>query len=121
MLTKESSTRIRENQITTAQDAFSFCCDSISGIKFFFLPADELEDTRRSLQERYKVGHTIPGTRSFHVFIPVQAGVIAFKRTTEDAEMSGEHHFFKAASRLRMRKLQDYLLQYMMGTGVLAL
>ena len=37
MLTKESLTRIRENQITTAQDAFSFCCDSISGIKFFFL------------------------------------------------------------------------------------
>ena len=43
------------------------------------------------------------------MFIPVQAGVIAFKRTAEDAEMSGEHNFFKAASHLRMPKLQDYV------------
>lgn len=109
-LANESLTRVKDNQITTAQEAFKFCSESIQGINFFYLPTTELEETRENLQvTRYKMGHTIPGTRSFHIFLPIQPGVIAFKRTAEDEEISGEHHFFETESRVAALKLQDYV------------
>ena len=105
----ESLSRIKQNQITTAYEAYNFCQQSVKGIKFFFLSKDETEQTRKHLQERFKVGHTIPGTRSFHVFIPIHPGAIAFKRTAEDDEVSGEHHFFQMKSQLPIPKLQEFV------------
>lgn len=72
-----------------------------------------MEEARLKLQARYKIGHTIPGTRSFHVFLPVQSGVISFKRTAEGDEVSGKHHFFPTVPHLShlsfKPKLQDYV------------
>ena len=65
----------------------------MKGIQFFCISKNKLVNVRKSLQKRYEGGCTVPGTCSFHVFIPKQIGIIAFKRTAEDEDFSEELNF----------------------------
>ena len=78
-------------------------------IKFFFIEKEQLSSIRVQLQERYSSGCTIPGTRSYHSFIPRVLEIIKFKRTSEDDIASGVHNFFKTKSQFIVPKLHDYV------------
>ena len=39
--------------------------------------------TRRQLKERFEMGKTVPGTRSYHHYKPISENEITFKRTSE--------------------------------------
>ena len=55
---------------------------------------DDLTQVRTKLKTRYELGHTVPGTHSYHVFIPQNIRIISFKRIGQDKEISGQYSFF---------------------------
>lgn len=81
-------------------------------IKFFFIEKSTLQAVRTRLQERYADASTLPGTRSYHAFIPIDKGIISYKRTAEDESVSGTHSFWKQSSSPStslLPKEQDYV------------
>ena len=61
---------IMDSQILNPHDV-SVLQKNIQGIKFIFITKDELTKTRKSLENRFTKAITIPGTRSYHEFIPL--------------------------------------------------
>ena len=53
-----------------------------------------MNETRIFLKERLEKASTIPGTRSFHHFYPLDDLKIATKRCSEDKEIALIHSFF---------------------------
>ena len=62
-------------------------------VEFFCVPKDDLTKVCTKLKTRYARGHTVPGTRSYHVFILKNVGILSFKRICEDEEISGQQSF----------------------------
>ena len=58
--------------ISISLQMFNWCCENVSGIKFFHITTTEVQAHTKlfKLEERYKLSQLIPGTRSFHSFIP---------------------------------------------------
>ena len=108
-LATESLCRTTEKSIITAKKAFEYCKSSMPSIQFFFIEKDSLPAVRTTLQERYAGASTLPGTRSFHVFIPHDIGVLSYKRTAEDVSVSGTHNFLKRMASNLSPKAQDYI------------
>ena len=75
---------------------------------------------REGLEDRFALGSTVPGTRSFHYFEPIGPYEIAYKRTSEDDSFSGTHNFkgeiYKA---LTLKDVQEIDLwhAFMMTSG----
>ena len=63
---------------------FEYCKSAIEGIKFILIEKEEVEEARRSLTIRFENASTVPGTRSFHQFIPLERDKIAMKQCSED-------------------------------------
>ena len=49
-----------------------------------FLKNQEIGNIRVNMEERYKRAETVPGTRSFHQFIPISDSVIGAKYVSDD-------------------------------------
>ena len=77
-LTTESLSRTKTSAIITALQAYEFCKNTHAHVKFFFVPKDDLTKVCTKLKTRYARGHTVPGTRSYHVFIPKNVGTLSF-------------------------------------------
>ena len=76
-------------------------------VGFFFVPTDDLTKIRTKLKTRYARGHAVPGTRSYHVFVPKNIGILSFKRISEDEEISGQHSFLQAKQTSIVPNIQD--------------
>ena len=63
------------------------------GIKFIFITKDELTKTQESLEDRFAKAMTIPGTRSYHEFIPLNKNTIAMKYCSKDQEVATTFSF----------------------------
>lgn len=63
-------------QILTATDLFEFCDKNVMGIKFLFVSKDEIDSARPSLDDRFRKGQTIAGTRENYQFRPVNQSSI---------------------------------------------
>ena len=63
--------RAAGDQILTPTAMFNFCKDNIEGINFIYLSKDEVDATRSVFAKRFDNIKYIPGTRSFHRFIPI--------------------------------------------------
>lgn len=63
---------------------FEYYNSTIEGIKFILVEKEEVEEVKRSLTMRFKNASTVPGTRSFHQFIPLARDKIAMKQCSED-------------------------------------
>ncbi len=61
----------------------------MSAVSFYFIEKDGVEKTRELLKARFCHGSTVPGTRSFHMFVPQGNGVIPIKRFAEDESFAG--------------------------------
>ena len=68
--TKASLQRPFQDQILTPEQLYEFVSKEITGIHFAFATVNEYEDEAKRLMERLSNSRTIPGTRSFHSFIP---------------------------------------------------
>ena len=95
LVSRASLQRPINNQILTAESFFEFCQENISGISFDYLTTDSLVSTRVFLNERFLKGNTIPGTRSFHYFTPLDEAAIGCKFVSCDSEYSYTHRFFE--------------------------
>ena len=62
---------------------FEICVEEIKGIDFLFLKNQEIGNIRVNMEERYKRADTVPGTRSFHQFIPISDSIIDAKYVSD--------------------------------------
>ena len=53
-------------------------------IDFLFLKNQEIGNIRVNMEERYKRADLVPGTRSFHQFIPISDSIIGAKYVSDD-------------------------------------
>ena len=79
LVTRATLQRPISNQILAADKMFEFCVEEIKGIDFLFLKNQEIGNIRVNMEERYKRADTVPGTRSFHQFIPISDSIIGAK------------------------------------------
>jgi hypothetical protein len=61
--------------ILTPDDLYKWCQMHISGIQFFWVGQDEVEEHGKKLQKRFDSADKIPGTRENHSFIPHSNGL----------------------------------------------
>ena len=52
-------------------------------IDFLFLKNQEIGNIRVNMEERYKRADLVPGTRSFHQFIPISDSIIGAKYVSD--------------------------------------
>ena len=90
-----------QNQVTTPQECFIEAKKLMPDVQFYFIRKEGVDMTRELLAYRFQFGSTVPGTRSFHVFIPEEVGVVAFKRCAEDEFFAGRHNFNSAIADIR--------------------
>ena len=90
---RASLQRPTSNQILTAMDFFNFCDQEITAVTSLFISRDEINKSRSLMEERYKMAKTVPGTRSFHHFVPLSASKVATKRLSEDDKYDLEYEF----------------------------
>ena len=50
---------------------YEFSSEEISGITSFYVSSDDIQTNRPFLENRFSLGKTIPGTRSYHCFISI--------------------------------------------------
>ena len=84
LVTRASLQQPISNQIFTADKMFQFCVEEIKGIDLLFLKNQEIGNIRVNMEERYKRADTVPGTRSFHQFIPISDSIIGAKYVSDD-------------------------------------
>ena len=65
----------------------------VPGVEFIYITKDVLVETRKSLEERFSNAVTIPGSRSFHEFIPLTENTIAMKYCSKDEEVATTFSF----------------------------
>lgn len=64
---------------------FSFCSENLKGIKYFYVDSEEITKNETELQVRVKECLTIPGTRSFHRFLPVADDKVQCYKTSQSS------------------------------------
>ena len=72
---------------------FEFCKNNIEGIEFIYIDSKEVTETRKFLEKRLVNAFTVPGTRNFHQFFPIDKLNIAAKMCSEDEEIALTHNF----------------------------
>ena len=90
---KASLQRPVGNQILTANEMYQFCKDSITGIKFMQITSQQMADVRVYLNERFELAKTIPGTRGFHQYVPLENLTIGCRRVSDDADFDLKFEF----------------------------
>ena len=78
-------------------------------VELFYIPKDNLTQVCTKLKTRYELGHTVPETSSYHVFIPQNIRIISFKRIGQDKEISGQYRFFQSQPTSIIPNNQDYV------------
>ena len=84
---------INNTQILNPHDMFQYCKKNIQGIKFIFITQDEWTKTQESLEDIFTKAITIPGTRSYHEFIPLSENTTAMKYCSKDQEVATTFFF----------------------------
>ena len=83
---KASLQRSTENQIISVQAMYDFCVERIHSNKFILITEESMVAVRTFLSIRFALGHTVPGTRTYHHYRPVLKTTVAYKHTSEDTE-----------------------------------
>lgn len=93
LATKASLQRPFENQITTALDLYQWAISNNSNMHFIYCSSTEYENHNREFQDKMKKLKlkTVPGTRSYHSFIPIDNNIIE----TKEFSLSNEKRKFK--------------------------
>ena len=81
------------DQIATFEAVWMFCSTSFEEILFYMIRKDERSPIREKLNERYKLGNTVEGTRSLHHFHPLSTTKIQAKYLSVETNYSISHSF----------------------------
>ena len=76
---KASLQRPYKDQILTPSQLYQFVSKEITGIHFAYATLHEHEDEAEFLTERFLHSRTVPGTQSFHSFIPNSISTVKVK------------------------------------------
>lgn len=71
LATLASLQRDTGNHILSPQTMYKYCNENIEGINFIYISSEDLTLVRTTLKERLDTANTIPGTRSYHQFVPL--------------------------------------------------
>ena len=105
---KVSLQRLYSDQILTPKMMFQYCVSNSQDIEFIYIAQENLNSTRLFLETRFEqIKCPIPGTRSFHEFVPLDEFRIAVKRCSEDSLQTLVHDF-----KMKLHVTTDYVLQY---------
>ena len=88
---KRSVQRPMNNQILDYQAMPNVWEEEMSKIKFFGISKQTMNEVRKSLEEWFSRGNTVPGTWSSHHFIPLSSSKVAHKLLSEDESHAGTH------------------------------
>ena len=58
-----------------------------------FLPSQNIEAVQYKMEERYASAKTIPGTRSYHEFVPLNNGETGLKRISDQEHFDSVYSF----------------------------
>lgn len=72
--------------IQTPQSLFEWCNTHVENIKTFLVSHDDVLKNELFLEERFKLGKRIPGTQSFHSFIPIDGNRIQARQLSISEE-----------------------------------
>ncbi|GBM94862.1 hypothetical protein AVEN_141441-1, partial [Araneus ventricosus] len=82
---KQSLQQHLDRQITTTNELFEFCKVNIANITFQHISKEAVDSTSLTLESRLKDTQTLPGTRLFHNFQPIDdLGMIEARRISRD-------------------------------------
>ena len=90
---RASLQRTTSNQIVSPEDFFNFCNYEIKMLTSNYITKDEIDSTREKMKERFEMARTVPGTISYHHFVPFNQFKIATKRLSEDTQYALEFEF----------------------------
>ena len=93
LVARASLQRPLSDQIITFKSFCDYVIENITTIKFFFIMSNDMDASRGKQNARYKRGKTIPGTRSYHYFIPTEDRYLLYKRASMDQNFTGEYSF----------------------------
>ena len=85
---RESLQRVGQNQIFTAEQVHTYRQGIISGIVTLLVKKEEMCKVRSRLEHLYNLTSTVPGTPSFHHFVPLTSSIIAAERVSSDEMFS---------------------------------
>ena len=78
------------SQILSVKTIFEFCQDSIHRINFSYTSSDEIDVIWSKLTSRLSMARKIPGTHSYHQFLPTSTSSIKIKSVSDDNEFESE-------------------------------
>ena len=67
-------------QIGNTEEMFKFCKTEYKGIEFIYISKETMVGVQEMLSDCFSRTRTIPGTRSFHQFIPLSRGGNSYKK-----------------------------------------
>nr|XP_047131778.1 uncharacterized protein LOC124810743 [Hydra vulgaris] len=79
------------NHILSPQTMYKYCNENIEGINFIYISSEDLTLVRTALKERLDTANTIPGTRSYHQFVPLDHQKGGTKLCSVDEEFALIH------------------------------
>ena len=79
---RASLQRPYNDQILDIDAMHDFCLEKMKSIKFVVIRKYEMEKYRQDCANRYSIARRIPGTRSFHRYIPLDKSRIECRRTS---------------------------------------
>jgi hypothetical protein len=89
---RASLQRTLSYQILTARQVLEYCKEEIKGIFVSIISTENMDPVRSMLETRFSTVSTLPGTRSFHQFVPLSETVMATKRVSEDESYTLEYN-----------------------------
>ncbi|XP_047137884.1 uncharacterized protein LOC124814334 [Hydra vulgaris] len=93
LATLASLQRDMDNHTLSPQTMYKYCNENIEGINFIFISSEDLTLVRTAFKERLDTANTIPGTRSYHQFVPLGNQKVGTKLCSVDEEFALIHEF----------------------------
>ena len=92
---RASLQKTTSGHILTAEQMFKFCKEAIPSVNFVYITANEINTGHSKLDHQYSITETIPGTQSYHPYIPTSNSTIKLKRASCDDRFECEFDFLK--------------------------
>ena len=91
---------------TSSNEMFNLCKERISVISFIYVSAEDVEKHSRliDLEKCYESASTVPGTRSYHCFIPTSTNELQLKWISADPYHSN-FQFGKTKTRISLNDI----------------
>ena len=92
--------------ISTPYEIFQWCQDNVSGISFSYVSLEDINNHVNQFQhdQHYELTKTVPGTRSYHSFIPDGLSKLILQRTPRDPFSTTQ--FDKAISEISINDIK---------------